>query len=148
MIQLTINPLELSSSFLLHLRPIGTRQYELPTSETIGAIVFGNSSATENEFDLIIEEHSRFPQRVNKLHPCYMALQFPLLFVYGEDGYQKDMKLANVQGQSTKANKQMSMNMYYWNGYLRKGRKTKPKQQNRTRNGKAWKRQSQDKAQV
>ncbi|GJS72688.1 hypothetical protein Tco_0705529 [Tanacetum coccineum] len=35
-----------------------------------------------------------------------------------------------------------------WNGYLRKGRKTKPKRQNRTRNGKAWKRQSQDKAQV
>ncbi|GJZ08071.1 phospholipase-like protein, partial [Tanacetum coccineum] len=35
-----------------------------------------------------------------------------------------------------------------WNGYLRKGRKTKPKRQNQTRNGKAWKRQSQDKAQV
>ncbi|GKE42797.1 hypothetical protein Tco_1470081 [Tanacetum coccineum] len=35
-----------------------------------------------------------------------------------------------------------------WNGYLRKGRKTKPKRQNRTRNGKAWKRQSQVKAQV
>ncbi|GJV21582.1 hypothetical protein Tco_1370602 [Tanacetum coccineum] len=28
------------------------------------------------------------------------------------------------------------------NGYLRKGRKTKPKRQNQTRNGKAWKRQS------
>ncbi|GJV28335.1 DNA helicase [Tanacetum coccineum] len=64
---------------------IGTRQYELPTAETVGAI----------------------------LHPCYMSLQFPLLFVYGEDGYQKDMKLANVPGQSTKANKRMSMNMYY-----------------------------------
>ncbi|GKB52937.1 retrovirus-related pol polyprotein from transposon TNT 1-94 [Tanacetum coccineum] len=36
----------------------------------------------------------------------------------------------------------------WWNGYLRKGRKTKPKRQNQTRNGKAWKRQSQDKAQV
>ncbi|GKC24044.1 retrovirus-related pol polyprotein from transposon TNT 1-94, partial [Tanacetum coccineum] len=36
----------------------------------------------------------------------------------------------------------------YWNGYLRKGRKTKSKRQNQTRNGKAWKRQSQDKAQV
>ncbi|GJS91596.1 hypothetical protein Tco_0774232 [Tanacetum coccineum] len=35
-----------------------------------------------------------------------------------------------------------------WNGYLRKRRKTKPKRQKRTRNGKAWKRQSQDKAQV
>nr|GEX19457.1 DNA helicase [Tanacetum cinerariifolium] len=92
---------------------IGTRQYELPTAETIGAIVFADSSATENEFDLIVEEHSRFPQRVSKLHSCYMSLQFPLLFVYGEDGYQKDMKLANVPGQSTKANKRMSMNMYY-----------------------------------
>nr|GEZ67745.1 DNA helicase [Tanacetum cinerariifolium] len=92
---------------------IATRQYELPTSKTIGAVVFAESSATENEFDLIIKEHSRFPQRVNKLHPCYMSLQFPLLFVYGEDGYQKDMKLANVRGQSTKANKRMSMNMYY-----------------------------------
>ncbi|GJU61383.1 hypothetical protein Tco_1243218 [Tanacetum coccineum] len=34
------------------------------------------------------------------------------------------------------------------NGYLRKGRKTKPKRQNRTRNGKAWKRQSQDKSPI
>nr|GEX08270.1 nucleic acid-binding, OB-fold protein [Tanacetum cinerariifolium] len=41
----------------------GTRQYELPTSETIGAIVFGESSTTENKFDLIIEEHLQFPQR-------------------------------------------------------------------------------------
>ncbi|GJW11988.1 reverse transcriptase domain-containing protein [Tanacetum coccineum] len=35
-----------------------------------------------------------------------------------------------------------------WNGYLRKGRKTKPKRQNRTRNGKVWKRHSQVQAQV
>ncbi|GKA89829.1 DNA helicase [Tanacetum coccineum] len=92
---------------------VGTRQYELPTAETIGAIVFAESSEPENEFDLIVEEHSHFPQRVNKLHPCYMSLQFPLLFVYGEDGYQADMKLVNVPGQSTKANKRMTMNMYY-----------------------------------
>ncbi|GKG12293.1 hypothetical protein Tco_0346530 [Tanacetum coccineum] len=38
--------------------------------------------------------------------------------------------------------------IYRWNGYLRKGQKMKPKRQNQTRNGKAWKRQSQDKAQV
>nr|GEU49522.1 helitron helicase-like domain-containing protein [Tanacetum cinerariifolium] len=60
------------------------------------------SSTKDNEFDLIVEEHSRFPQRVNKLHPCYMSLQFPLLFVYGEEGYHKCLKLANVPGVSTK----------------------------------------------
>ncbi|GKE56023.1 DNA helicase [Tanacetum coccineum] len=92
---------------------IGTRQYELPTADTIGAIVFGGNSVMETEFVLIVEEHSRFPQRVNKLHPCYMALQFPLLFIYSEQGYQKDMKLLNVPGQSTKTDKRMSMNMFY-----------------------------------
>nr|GEV35232.1 DNA helicase [Tanacetum cinerariifolium] len=92
---------------------IGTRRYELPTAETIGAIVFGGASSIETEFDLIVEEHSRIPQRVNKLHPCYMSLQFPLLFVYGEEGYQKDMKLINIPGQSTRGEKRLSMNMYY-----------------------------------
>nr|GEW54077.1 DNA helicase [Tanacetum cinerariifolium] len=92
---------------------IGTRQYELPTAETIGAIVFAETLGTENDFDLIIEEHLRFPQRVNKLHPCYMSLQFPLLFIYGEDVYHTDTKLANIPSQTTKANKHLSMNMYY-----------------------------------
>ncbi|GJS36189.1 putative ribonuclease H-like domain-containing protein [Tanacetum coccineum] len=32
----------------------------------------------------------------------------------------------------------LTNSMDYWNGYLRKGRKTKPKRQNRTRNGKVW----------
>ncbi|GKD10454.1 hypothetical protein Tco_1190139, partial [Tanacetum coccineum] len=35
------------------------------------------------------------------------------------------------------------LSLALWNGYLRKGRKTKPKRQNQTRNGKAGKRQSQ-----
>nr|GEX18611.1 helitron helicase-like domain-containing protein [Tanacetum cinerariifolium] len=92
---------------------VGTWQYDVPTPETIGAIVFGDSSTKDNEFDLIVEEHSRFPQRFNKLHSCYMLLQFPLLFVYGEEGYNKGLKLANVHAVSTKGQRQKSMNMYY-----------------------------------
>nr|GEU36430.1 helitron helicase-like domain-containing protein [Tanacetum cinerariifolium] len=75
---------------------IGTCRYDMPTPKIIGAIIFDGKTAMESKFDLIVEEHSHIPQRVNKLHPCYMALQFPLLFVYGEEGYQKDMKLVNV----------------------------------------------------
>ncbi|GJW60871.1 hypothetical protein Tco_0110206 [Tanacetum coccineum] len=81
---------------------VGTRQYELPTPDTVGAIVFGGSALTENDFDLIVEEHSRYPQRVNKLHPCYMSLQFPLLFVYGEEGYHKGLKMADSPRVTTK----------------------------------------------
>nr|GEU97923.1 DNA helicase [Tanacetum cinerariifolium] len=92
---------------------IGTRRYDLPTPETIGAIIFRGKIAMQSKFNLIVEEHSHIPQRVNKLHPCYMALQFPLLFVYGEEGYQKDMKLVNVPSQSTNKQRRVSMNMYY-----------------------------------
>ncbi|GKA99407.1 retrovirus-related pol polyprotein from transposon TNT 1-94 [Tanacetum coccineum] len=55
---------------------------------------------------------------------------------------------ADLSGTLVDQTKYHSMVGALMNGYLRKGRKTKPKRQNRTRNGKAWKRQSQDKAQV
>ncbi|GKB22020.1 hypothetical protein Tco_0855943 [Tanacetum coccineum] len=64
---------------------IRTRRYELPSAETIGVIVFGGASSIETEFDLIVEEYSCIPHRVNKLHPCYMSLQFPLLGYYTYD---------------------------------------------------------------
>ncbi|GJZ68011.1 hypothetical protein Tco_0631251 [Tanacetum coccineum] len=53
--------------------------------------------------------------------------------------------LNKVRSPSAALEKKKPMDL--WNGYLRKGRKTKPKRQNRTRNGKAWKRHSQVQAQ-
>ncbi|GJS58069.1 hypothetical protein Tco_0652853 [Tanacetum coccineum] len=43
-------------------------------------------------------QYSGLPQRVNKFHPNYMSLQFSLLFVYDEEGYEADMKLIDVAG--------------------------------------------------
>nr|GFA14455.1 helitron helicase-like domain-containing protein [Tanacetum cinerariifolium] len=34
---------------------VGTRQYEVPTPEAIRAIIFGDNSTKDNEFDLIVE---------------------------------------------------------------------------------------------
>ncbi|GKE35780.1 hypothetical protein Tco_1455102, partial [Tanacetum coccineum] len=68
----------------------GAREYELPTGDMLGAIVYAPGPNAEMDFDIVIEQHIGQPQRVSKLHPSYMALQFPLLFVYGEDGYSKD----------------------------------------------------------
>ncbi|GKA21879.1 putative ribonuclease H-like domain-containing protein [Tanacetum coccineum] len=52
--------------------------------------------------------------------------------------YQMDVKSVFLYGKIKE-----EFYVCQWNGYLRKGRKTKPKRQNRTRNGKAGKRQSQ-----
>nr|GEW26407.1 DNA helicase [Tanacetum cinerariifolium] len=76
-----------SAHALLLASVIGTCRYDLPTPETIRAIIFGGRTAMESEFDLIVEEHSQ--------------------------GYHKDMKLVNVPGHSGNNQKRMSMNMYY-----------------------------------
>ncbi|GJV23191.1 DNA helicase [Tanacetum coccineum] len=64
------------------------------------------------DYDIIIEERSGYPQRVNKLHSSYMSLQFPLLFLYGEDGYSKDFKLVGDNGRS-KTDRRLTMKAYY-----------------------------------
>nr|GEU82001.1 helitron helicase-like domain-containing protein [Tanacetum cinerariifolium] len=64
----------------------GARGYELPTSNALGAMVFENGISNNANFDFIIQHRDGTPQRVNKLHPSYMSLQFPLLFIYGQPG--------------------------------------------------------------
>ncbi|PWA57296.1 DNA helicase Pif1-like protein [Artemisia annua] len=72
---------------------VGASQYELPTADSIGAIVYEGGPETMTDYDVVIERHSGQPESVNKLHPAYMELQFPLLFIYGEEGYNLKLTL-------------------------------------------------------
>ncbi|XP_071699966.1 uncharacterized protein [Rutidosis leptorrhynchoides] len=92
---------------------IGTRQHEMPTSDAIGAIIFESGDKTKTDYDMIIEYKGGTPKRVNKLHPSYISLQFPLLFVYGQSGYHPDLKLRNVHGAGGRRKDKMTMNMFY-----------------------------------
>ncbi|GKA30053.1 putative helicase [Tanacetum coccineum] len=62
-----------------------TRQYNAPTVAEIAAIIvddFGDGHSTR---DIIVDMKDTGPKCVSELHPSYMALQYPLLFPYGED---------------------------------------------------------------
>ncbi|GKB52834.1 DNA helicase [Tanacetum coccineum] len=85
----------------------GAREYDLPTSDTLGAIVFESGPDTRMNYDVIIEPKDGFPRRISRLHKSYMSLQFPLLFVYGQSGYYSEMK------QRDDDDKRISMNNYY-----------------------------------
>ncbi|GJY51976.1 DNA helicase [Tanacetum coccineum] len=76
----------------------GARGNELPTSNTLGAMVFKSGIADNADFDVIIQHRDGPIQRVNKLHPSYMSLQFPLLFIYGQPGYHTELKLKSANG--------------------------------------------------
>ncbi|PWA47766.1 hypothetical protein CTI12_AA413220 [Artemisia annua] len=92
---------------------VGANQYELPTADTIGAIVYEGGPESMTDYDVVIERHSREPESVNKLHPTYMSLQFPLLFVYGDEGYHLNLTLRNSDPLDTQEEKKMTMKMYY-----------------------------------
>ncbi|GJX96032.1 putative reverse transcriptase domain-containing protein [Tanacetum coccineum] len=76
----------------------GARGYELTTLNTLGAMVFENGISDNANFDVIIQHRDGPPQRVNKLHPSYMSLQFPLLFIYGQPGYHTELTLKSANG--------------------------------------------------
>ncbi|GJQ94768.1 DNA helicase [Tanacetum coccineum] len=79
----------------------------------VRTIVYEPGPHVEMDYDIVIEQRLGPPQLVNKLHPSYMALQFPFLFLYGEDGYSKEMKMVRVPGMSSDEDRRLTMKAYY-----------------------------------
>ena len=92
---------------------VGSRQHELPTGDSIGAIVFEGGTDVESNFDVIVEDSGGQPQRINKLNASYMSLQFPLIFIFGEAGYHLGRYLLTETGLPSDPPKVMTMKMYY-----------------------------------
>ncbi|GKF90610.1 ATP-dependent DNA helicase PIF1-like protein, partial [Tanacetum coccineum] len=53
------------------------------------------------------------PKRVSELHPSYMALQYPLLFPYGEDGYHDQIPYHTNTGTRKTKRGYVTMKEYY-----------------------------------
>ncbi|GJT14440.1 retrovirus-related pol polyprotein from transposon TNT 1-94 [Tanacetum coccineum] len=53
---------------------------------------FGDGLPTR---DIVINSKDEGPKRISELHPSYMALQYPLLFPYGEDGFYEEIPYHN-----------------------------------------------------
>ncbi|CAH1452777.1 unnamed protein product [Lactuca virosa] len=80
----------------LKLRLIGRRQkdgrtYNLPTASEVAALIVGDIGDSIDNRDIIVTTQSGSLQHINELHPTYLALQYPLLFPYGDDGYRVDI---------------------------------------------------------
>ncbi|KAJ0495305.1 putative helitron helicase-like domain-containing protein [Helianthus annuus] len=83
------------------------RRYGAPSPDTLGGIVCGDDFNASG-YDIIIHSKGGIPQRVSKLHPSYMPLQYPLLFPLGEEGWSPNLKLRTAD-----KDKRMTANMYY-----------------------------------
>jgi hypothetical protein len=59
-------------------------QYNLPSTNDLAMLVVGDFSLDNFKRDIIIETRNEELKRILSLHPAYMALQYPLLFPYGD----------------------------------------------------------------
>ncbi|XP_022019643.1 uncharacterized protein LOC110919688 [Helianthus annuus] len=81
----------------VRLKLIGTRDkdgrtFNLPTSEEIAALIIGDFDGAFDKRDIIVQTRSGGLQRISELHPSYLALQYPLIFPYAEDGFRLGIK--------------------------------------------------------
>ncbi|XVF66124.1 hypothetical protein PTKIN_Ptkin10aG0009600 [Pterospermum kingtungense] len=74
----------------VRLRLIGhrsERQYSDAMSDEVAGLIVGDVDNLINNRDIIVDHKSLGLQRISDLHPAFMAMQYPILFPYGEDGF-------------------------------------------------------------
>jgi hypothetical protein len=69
-------------------------QYNLPISGEI--VIIGDYSADEYTYDVLVHGKSGGLKRVSCLNPCYLPLQYPLLFPYCKRGYHLGIRYTNA----------------------------------------------------
>ncbi len=68
----------------------------MPTTDEVAALMVGDGSKAIDRRDVIIAQQTGPFQCVSKLHVGYMALHYPLLFPYDEDGWHLNILLNGV----------------------------------------------------
>ncbi|KAL8473894.1 hypothetical protein ACS0TY_030671 [Phlomoides rotata] len=82
---------------LLGHRGFDPRTYNLPSVAEVVAVIPGDLDKTIGVRDIILQTQSGLLQRITELNPSYLALQYPILFPYAEDGYREDIPFAESQ---------------------------------------------------
>jgi hypothetical protein len=85
----------------LKLRLIASRtkdahRYNVPTADEVTALMVGDGSEAVDRRDVVLAQQAGPFQRISELHVGYMALHYPLLFPYGEDGWHPNISFNGV----------------------------------------------------
>ncbi|CAH9063416.1 unnamed protein product [Cuscuta europaea] len=89
------------------------RTYNLPTASEVAVLIVGDLDSMSSHRDIILEHKDRTLQRINELHPSYLALQYPILFPYGEEGYRLEIKYRQVEGRDAIKRKDVTMREFF-----------------------------------
>ncbi|CAF1924320.1 unnamed protein product, partial [Brassica napus] len=88
------------------------KQYDLPQSSEVVGLIVGEMSDTICERDIVVKFQSTNLTEIRDDHPLYMSLQYPLLFPYGEYGFNTEIPLHLEEG-SSRTRKFVSIRQFY-----------------------------------
>jgi len=69
------------------------RVYNTPIADEVATLVVGDLSTLDVGRDIIVKKVCGQLMRLHETHTCFIPLQYPLIFPYGEDGYQEDIPI-------------------------------------------------------
>nr|XP_025625385.1 uncharacterized protein LOC112717618 [Arachis hypogaea] len=99
---------------LISKRTTDGRTYNLPSTSEVAALIVGDVEQLSKDRYIIIESQSRKLQRIDVFHPSYLALQYPLLFPYGEDGFRLGIATSDsISARPTKKNKTITLRQFF-----------------------------------
>ncbi|XP_071687484.1 uncharacterized protein [Rutidosis leptorrhynchoides] len=85
------------------------RNYNFPTVDEVAALIVGDIDLNFDKRDIIVDSLKEGLQHISELHPQYLALQYPLLFAHAEDGYRLDIYHRDVDENTRRLKKHVTM---------------------------------------
>ncbi len=68
----------------------------MPTADEVVALMVEDGSKAVDRRDIVFVQQAGPFQCISEIHVGYMALHYPLLFLYGEDGWHPNLPLNGV----------------------------------------------------
>ncbi|XP_074351702.1 uncharacterized protein LOC141690842 [Apium graveolens] len=89
------------------------RECHISSTDEVAGIMVGDTEETCGDRDIVVNEKGKGLVRVSYVHPKLMALQYPLLFPRGEDGFHPKIKFQKTADSSCKPRGFLSLKNYY-----------------------------------
>ncbi|XP_074351697.1 uncharacterized protein LOC141690835 [Apium graveolens] len=89
------------------------RENHVGTSDEVDGIMVGDVDEIDGSRDIIIHSKIKGLERISDIHPKLMALQYPLLFPHGGDGFHKKIPFGKAEKGSNKQREMISQKEYY-----------------------------------
>ena len=69
-------------------------RWNLPTADEVAVVIPGDGTQSYGCRDIVVHRCNGPLRKISDGSPMYESLQYPLLFIYGEDGYHYNLQMS------------------------------------------------------